>query len=107
MPLDAPFALILAHGLAFAELYSDDGARRIDRLFLDHLAATDDALARRLDTARENPDALARKDESDLIIALGPHLDDFIASLCGIEAVVRELERAHHELAPLFVVKRL
>ena len=51
----------------------------------------------RLLTARAAPDALPGKDESDLIVALGPHLDGFVATLFGIEAETAALrgETAH------------
>jgi NADPH-dependent glutamate synthase beta subunit-like oxidoreductase len=99
--------LKLPHGLAFADLYSADGAARVDGRFVDHLQSADAALAARLTAARVNPAALDRKGESELLIALGPHLEDFLAALFGIEADVRTLEARHHELAPLYAVKRL
>jgi len=98
--------LNLAHGLTFADLYSIDGVRRIDLLFADHLRAADPALADRLHAGRLAPDALALKAESELLIALAPHLEDFVASLFGIATQVQALEARHHELAPLFSVKR-
>ena len=57
--------------------------------------------------ARAKPEALERKGESDLLIALGPHLEDFLAALFGIAGDIRTLEGKHHELAPLYAVKRL
>ncbi len=83
MPTDSTRPLALPHGLAFADLYSIEGAARIDELFAAHLAAADAALADRLDSARRDPGALARKEESDLLIAIGPHLEDFVAALFG------------------------
>ena len=106
MPNDSTPPLTLPHGLAFADLYSIDGAARVDRLFADHLARADPALADRLESARGTPAALERKAESELLIAIGPHLEDFVAQLFGIGAEVRALEAKHHELAPLYVVKR-
>jgi NADPH-dependent glutamate synthase beta subunit-like oxidoreductase/NAD(P)H-flavin reductase len=106
MQNDSTRPLALPYGLAFVDLYSIEGAARIDRLFAEHLALVDLALAGRLRSARENPDALERKNESELLIAIGPHLEDFIAKLFGVEAEVRALEAKHHELAPLYVVKR-
>ena len=38
---------------------------------------------------------------------MGPHLEDFLANVFGVEPEVRALEEAHHELAPLYAVKRL
>ena len=76
MPIDPARPLTLWHGLAFADLYSVDGAARIDQLFAAHLASADAAMADRLAAARVNPDALDRKAESDFLIALGPHLEE-------------------------------
>ncbi|MFO1314824.1 MAG: FAD-dependent oxidoreductase [Burkholderiales bacterium] len=98
--------LTLAHGLEFADLYSDDGARRIDALFGEHLRAADAALADRLAAARADPAALAAHDASALLIALAPHLEDFLAILFGIVPEVHALAARHHELAPLYAVKR-
>ncbi len=98
--------LTLAHGLAFADLYSVDGNQRIDTLFAAHLRAADPALADRVVAARESPSTLPLKDESALLIAVAPHLEDFLAELFGIVPEVRALEARHHELAPLFAVKR-
>jgi NADPH-dependent glutamate synthase beta subunit-like oxidoreductase/NAD(P)H-flavin reductase len=96
----------LAHGLRFADLYTDAGAARIDAAFIAALAAAAPALAERLAAARADPDALERLAESQLLIAVAPHLEDFIAALFGIEADVHALEARHHELAPLFTVRR-
>ena len=60
----------------------------------------------RLAAARAAPDALERKAESELLIARRAALEDFLAQLFGIDAEVRALEARHHELAPLFAVKR-
>ncbi len=68
---------------------------------------TEPELANRLVEARANPDSRAGKPESELLIALAPHLEDFIAELFGIEAAVSALAARHHELAPLFACKRL
>jgi hypothetical protein len=106
MPDAQPRPLKLSNGLAFADLYATDGLARVDRLFVAHLQSADGALADRLETARAHPDALDRKAESELLIDLGPHVEDFVAMLFGIETDVRVLEARHHELAPLYAVKR-
>ena len=98
--------LELRYGLSFADLYTVDGARRIDQLFVAHLRHADAALADRLAHARAAPASLLAKDESALLIAVAPHVEDFVAELFGIVPAVRALEARHHELAPLFAVKR-
>ena len=98
--------LNLAHGLSFAELYGRDGLARLDGAFLDFLGASDAALMPRLLAARENPESLDAKAGSALILEIAPHLDDFLAELFGIQAEFRALAARHHELAPLYAVKR-
>jgi NADPH-dependent glutamate synthase beta subunit-like oxidoreductase/NAD(P)H-flavin reductase len=96
----------LAHDLEFADLYTVAGAGAIDRAFLTHLKAADGGLFSRLEAARIDPEVLAGKAEADLLLAVAPHVEDFLATLFGIESEVRALEARHHELAPLFVIKR-
>jgi NADPH-dependent glutamate synthase beta subunit-like oxidoreductase/NAD(P)H-flavin reductase len=95
------------YGLDFADLYTVAGAARIDARFDAWLAEADSVLSSRYRAARAAPASLARKDEAALLIAVAPHLEDFLARLFGIDAEVRALEARHHELAPLFAVKRL
>jgi NADPH-dependent glutamate synthase beta subunit-like oxidoreductase/NAD(P)H-flavin reductase len=99
--------LQLADGFAFADLYDRDGLVRLDRCFADRLAAADTGLFNRLMAGRAAPDTLADKDESQLVIDLAPHVEDFVARLFGIEAEARALAARHDALAPLYEVKRL
>jgi NADPH-dependent glutamate synthase beta subunit-like oxidoreductase/NAD(P)H-flavin reductase len=100
-------ALALKHGLGFADLHHRDGLVALDAAFIAHLAAGEVALHDRLVTARRDPVALAAKDESDLLVDLAPHLEDFLGELFGIGAAVRKLQARHDALAPLYTVKRL
>ncbi len=99
--------LALKYGLAFADLYERDGLVRLDRAFVMHLVAADVPLHDRLMAARAAPDAVDRKAESDLLVDLAPHLEDFIGELFGIAGEVRALQARHDRLAPLYSVKRL
>src|SRR4029077_9448858 len=65
----------------------------------------DTGLRAKLTAARSNPPA--GKAESDLLIELAPHVEDFLARLFGIEAEARALAERHYELAPLYSIKRL
>src|SRR6266702_268055 len=98
--------LKLAHGLSFAELHERHGLARLDAAFLGFLEASDSALKPRLLAARQNPASLDAKAESALILEIAPHLDDFLAELFGVQAEFRALAARHHELAPLYAVKR-
>src|SRR5436305_6630524 len=99
--------LALQHGLAFSDLYERDGLIRLDRAFVAHLAAAEVALHDRLMTGRADPDALDHKAESDLLVDLAPHAEDFLGELFGIATEVRALQARHEKLAPLYSVKRL
>ena len=98
--------LHLGFDLQFADLYDRDGLHKVDAVFLHELGAADAALLTRLRAARANPTALDRKQESQLLIDLAPFVDDFLGSLFGIRAQIRELAQQHEELAPLYEVKR-
>ena len=96
-----------AFGVAFADLYQRAGLLRLDAAFLRELEQSDDILSQRLAQARADPFALSSKQESELLIALAPHLDDFIADLFGIKEEVMQLSARHQALAPLYRCKRL
>src|SRR5262245_46401567 len=98
--------LHLAFGLAFEDLYSREGLVRLDAAFCDSLRAKDFALLERLMAARATPGALPRKQQSELMVAIAPHLEDFIAELFGISAEAGALAARHETLAPLYALKR-
>jgi NADPH-dependent glutamate synthase beta subunit-like oxidoreductase/NAD(P)H-flavin reductase len=98
---------LLAHGLSFDDLYDRDGVARVDAAFVAWLqTASPDAYAR-LMAARSAPDALAAKDESNLLIEVARPLEDFVGSLFGIAPEAAALRAAHVKLAPLYDCKRL
>ena len=98
--------LCLAFGLGFEDLYQREGLVALDAIFLDQLNESAPSLHARLIEARQKPEALNRKQSSELIIEVAPYLEDFIGQLFGIEAELRELQFRHAELAPLYSVKR-
>jgi hypothetical protein len=98
--------LALGFGFSFFDLYDSDSIRKIDTVFLSYLDERDSALREKLEAARSAPNAVAKKDYSELILAVGPYLEDFIAELFGITTELRALQARHSALAPLFSVKR-
>jgi NADPH-dependent glutamate synthase beta subunit-like oxidoreductase/NAD(P)H-flavin reductase len=102
-----PPVLKLGFGMKFEDLYSCDGLPHIDSCFLAELAEGEPLLAERLAAARNAPDHLTHLEESQLIINLAPHLEDFLSQLFDIQIAVRKLAEQHHELAPLFHCKRI
>ena len=71
-------------GFDFATLQTIDGLSRLDGSFLEWLASRDEALAGRLRAYREG-EALDPVPESELLLALAPHLERFVAELFGVE----------------------
>jgi NADPH-dependent glutamate synthase beta subunit-like oxidoreductase/NAD(P)H-flavin reductase len=102
---DNSICMQLGFGIGFGDLYERAGLLRVDAAFLAFLAEGDAGLRERLLAARRNPPPA--REESDLLVALAPHVEDFLAQLFGIEAEARALAGRHNELAPLYSVKRL
>src|SRR6266850_188068 len=94
----------LGFGIAFPDLYEREGLIRLDRAFVAYLAEADRSLAEKLGAARAAPPV--GNAESELLIALAPHVEDFIAKLFHIETDAQALAEKHNELAPLWSVKR-
>ena len=103
----ADTTLRLGHGLAFDDLYSRSGVEKIDHLFQAHVAEVDKDLSARMSAGRENPDDLESVGESDLLLAIAPHVNDFIGALFGITAEIQSRAAEHHALAPVFACRRL
>jgi NADPH-dependent glutamate synthase beta subunit-like oxidoreductase/NAD(P)H-flavin reductase len=102
------FAMVsLGFGFTFDDLYDRAGLGRLDARFLAFVQDVDSSLAARLTAARQDPGALEPKAESQLLIDLAPHAEDFISALFAIRADVTRLAAEHNELAPLYAVKRL
>src|SRR5256885_834653 len=74
----------LGFGIAFPDLYEREGLIRVDRAFVAYLAEADRSLADKLSAARASPPSGGA--ESELLIALAPHVEDFIAKLFQIES---------------------
>jgi len=91
----------------FSAIATREGLIGLDKQFLAALAAADGDLYARLLAARALPDALEAKAEGELIVALGPHLEAFVAGVFGIgdalDAIVAETRR----LDPAHACKRL
>ncbi|MGE0418268.1 MAG: FAD-dependent oxidoreductase, partial [Acetobacteraceae bacterium] len=102
-----PAAASINLGFSFTELAGRPGLIRLDQAFLARLQTTEAELHQRLLAARAAPDTLDGKAESDLIVALGPHLDHFVAELFGISAQTDALAAATAGMDPIHSCKRL
>lgn len=98
--------LKLNFGVEFVELYSREGAEKLDAAFVKELAEANTELHNKFVEARTKTDSLEMKDESNLLIEVAPHLEDFLAKLFGVEKEVQQLQALHHDLAPLYTCKR-
>src|SRR5258708_4855926 len=96
----------LSFDLQFEDLYESEGLAKVDRAFQRFLESGQPDLLSKLESARIAPKSLERKDASTLIAALAPHLEDFLGELFRIDGEIRNLQHQHHELAPLYTVKR-
>src|SRR5471032_1908368 len=97
----------LAYGLGFDDLYGRDGLARLDAAFVGWLKEANVDAHARLMAARANPEGLAIKDESNLLIEVARPLEDFVGSLFGVSGEAAELRARHTKLAPLYDCKRL
>src|SRR5579871_2937165 len=91
----------LGFSIRFEDLYARAGLARVDTAFLAALAAADVELHARLIAARATPPAEAR-DESELLVAVAPHVDDFIATLFNVRRELAAQAEAQNALAPLY-----
>ncbi|KFI22774.1 pyridine nucleotide-disulfide oxidoreductase [Nitrosococcus oceani] len=85
-------------GTAFSELFQVAGLEVLDKQFLNLLKREDSELYQHLARYRQAPEPLPPVAESKLLLALAPHLEDFLASFFGIEeplAVSRSATLSH------------
>ena len=97
----------LGFGFTFGDLAEREGLVRLDQRFVAFLAEADSALHARLMAARAAHDGMDVKDESALIVDLGPHLNGFVATLFGIEAEAAAIQADTLALDPVHACKRL
>jgi NADPH-dependent glutamate synthase beta subunit-like oxidoreductase/NAD(P)H-flavin reductase len=72
-------------GIAFSELFQVAGLDALDKQFLEVLKSQDAVLHQRVISYRQILGPLPPLEESELLLALAPHLEDFLGRLFGIE----------------------
>jgi hypothetical protein len=105
-PRTGAAVLSLSFGFSFADLYDREGLVRLDARFLQELGEANSTLRDRLELARQDQATASGKAYSELMIEVAPYLEDFIGKLFGVERELAALQQRHHELAPLYAVKR-
>ena len=104
-PLDLQ-AKIKMSTLDASALYSREGLITLDAAFTARLQSHDIDLFNRLMAARAHADGQSDLQESELILALAPHLEDFLTVLFEIEDEVGKLKGHHIRYQPVAEVKR-
>lgn len=94
-------------GFTFEDLYARSGLVKLDSAFAKELSEANADLHNRFVAARGKPEELDAKTHSNLLIEVAPYLEDFFGKLFGIKGEIAEMQAAHHELAPVYQVKRL
>src|SRR3972149_5681414 len=94
------------HGLTFAELFTPEGLQKIDGLFLERLRARDAKAHDTLIAWREGREKLTPLQVSELLLACGPVLDNFIAGLFGIKETMEAAQQRTLAHDPVFHFKK-
>ncbi len=97
--------LSLACGLSFSDLYSREGLMRLDRAFCEALQRHDAPLFNRLMSARAAPDELDTSAHSDLLIDLGPFVEEFVGDLFRVGDELDRQRAAIRHLDPVYQCK--
>ncbi|MCR4331186.1 MAG: FAD-dependent oxidoreductase, partial [Sulfuricaulis sp.] len=105
LPESTP-TLALNHGLSFAELFTPEGLKKIDGLFLDQLRIHDARARDTLIAWRDGREPLTPLQVSELLLTCGPVLDNFIAGLFGIKDTIEALQRRTLAHDPVFHFKK-
>jgi len=103
---ESPPALTLNHGLSFAELFTPEGLKKIDGLFLDQLRIHDARARDTLIAWRDGREPLTPLQVSELLLTCGPVLDSFIAGLFGIKEILAASQQRTLAHDPVFHFKK-
>ena len=94
-------------GLSHADLFTTSGLADLDRRFLEELHAADPAVFAELIAYREQRSTLEPAQTSEMLIAAGRHLNNFIARMFRIEDETELLRSRILEHNPVFVFKKM
>ncbi|ADE14517.1 conserved hypothetical protein [Nitrosococcus halophilus Nc 4] len=92
--------------IAFSELFQVTGLEVLDKGFLDLLKYRDSELYRHVISYRQASEPLPPVAESELLLALAPHLEDFLARFFGIEGELAASGNATLSHDPVMVFKK-
>lgn len=92
--------------LKFADLYQNEGLRKLDAYFISYLQKEDSSLCKALLENRNNFTTW-QKEHSQLIVQLAPCLEEFIANVFSIKNELEKEKSKHENLAKVYECKRL
>ncbi len=96
--------LILQHGFKFSDLYCSEKLHSLHKIFMLYLKEHNAELAVKLDFAyTSHPNAV---EASELLIALAPFLESFLADFFNIDKALATAKQKHTALQVLFDVKK-
>ena len=94
-----PSATLKLNGLSFPELFNPTGLAQLDQRFQARIVDTDETLGSRLQAYRNGAIASGLQ-VSELLLALAPHLEEFISDLFGIEQEVTQRSSPRWHMTP-------
>lgn len=96
-------ATLTLQGFSFQELFQPDGLARLDQRFLEFLEGRAPSLATELRAHRQTP--LGTLATSELLLAVGPHLEDFLGELFQIQDALAAARAATLSHDPVMAFK--
>ncbi|MCC8417614.1 MAG: FAD-dependent oxidoreductase [Rickettsia endosymbiont of Bryobia graminum] len=96
----------LAFGLNFTELYTLEGLKKLDQIFLKFLQDHDHNLYKNLLLLRSNSNQINQDFYSNFLLEISPILDDFLAEFFNIEEEISKLRQDHKDFDIIYECKR-
>lgn len=93
------------NGFKFQELFTAEGLKRLDDIFLSVLEKQHNALWLQIKAYRELEVSFAPEAYSDFLIAIATHLEPFLTQLFGVEGEAEALKYTIIEQDPIFAFK--
>lgn len=91
-------------GFGYTDIYKAERLPVLDRMFKQYVSAQDEALGERFDNYRKGC-PLPALQESELLIHVAEHLEDFLVKAFGVEKERNLLRLSQAEIDPIYVFK--
>ena len=94
-------------GIGFSELFTVEGLRKLDELFLLHLEKADTELRQQLLDYRDGKLVLTPPEDSHFLLAIAPFIDSFIARLFDIQVSLEVSQKRTISNDPVMRFKKI